>query len=265
MKISIITTTYNSASTVRDTIESVLRQDYPDIEYIVIDGGSTDGTLDILAQYDGWISKVVSESDSGIYDAMNKGISISTGHVIGMLNSDDFFTSSCIISTVAAAFSADETLDAVYGDIHFADSSDLTHYTRYYSSAHFRPGWLRYGIMPAHPSFYLRRSTYERAGLYDTTFTIASDFEMMVRLYHRIGIKSRYINADFVTMRRGGISTRNLRNRLTITREAVRACRKNGLYTNLLLVSVKYLYKMFEYRRLHKLVNVDKTKNNAED
>lgn len=250
MRISIITATYNSASTVADTFESVLKQTYKDIDYFVIDGGSSDRTLDIIKEYQpkfGGRMHYISEKDRGIYDAMNKGISRCTGDVVGILNSDDYFTSDDVLQNVAQTFSSNETIDAVYGDIHFINDNNPDKIVRYYSSKMFRPFWLRFGFMPAHPSFYVKRKIYQEYGDYSLDYKIAADYDMMVRLFYKHKIHAKYIKKDFVTMRTGGMSTKNVRNRLLITKEDVKACRAYGMYTNQLMISVKYLYKIFEF------------------
>jgi glycosyltransferase involved in cell wall biosynthesis len=250
MKISIVTASYNSVKTLADTMESVLGQIYTDWEYIVVDGGSTDGTVDLIRKYEprfGDKLKWTSEPDKGIYDAMNKGIQKSTGDVIGILNSDDYYTTTDALSTIASALS-DEKLDAVYGDIHFIKEGEPDKTVRYYSSRRFKPFWLRFGFMPAHPSFYVRRVVYQKAGLYDISYKIGSDFEMMVRLFRKQRIRYQYLAKDFVTMRTGGMSTKGIKSRRTLLAEDVRACRSNGIYTNQLIVVLKYLYKVLEYR-----------------
>ena len=248
MKITVITATYNSAATLRSTIESVGCQKYNgEIEYIIMDGGSTDQTLDIISQYPNIVTKVVSQPDKGLYDAMNKGIALATGDVIGILNSDDFYTSDDVLSVIADEF-ANKSVDAVYGDIHFVNPNNLTRCVRYYSSATFSPWTLRFGIMPAHPSFYVNHECYERYGAYDLNYRIASDYDLMVRFFYKHKITYSYVKKDMVTMRTGGVSTRNVRNRLLITQEDVKACRKHGLYTNVLFVSLKYFCKIFELR-----------------
>lgn len=252
MKISIITASYNSVSTLANAMESVLHQTYTDWEYIIVDGGSTDGTVDLIKKYEpqfGGKLKWTSEPDHGIYDAMNKGISRATGDVVGILNSDDYYTSEDVLSVIASALS-DNRLDAVYGDIHFIHDGKPNKVVRYYSSRHFRPFWLRFGFMPAHPSFYVRRSVYEKAGLYNTAYKIGSDFEMMVRLFRKQHIRYQYLTKDFVTMRTGGMSTKSLKSRRMLLTEDVRACRSNGIYTNKFIVALKYLYKVLEYRLL---------------
>lgn len=250
MKISIVTATYNSALTLADTIKSVLGQTYHDIEYIVVDGKSTDDTLNIVKQYEPLFNgrlKWVSEKDGGIYDAMNKGFMMATGDVVGILNSDDYFTSNDVIERVADALN-DTNLDAVYGDIHFIRDGAPDKCVRYYSSKPFRPLWLRFGFMPAHPSFYCRREVFNKAGLYKTDYAIGSDYEMMVRLFIKYQIKAKYLPIDFVTMRIGGASTRNVRSRMQLIKDDVRGCRENGVYTNRLMISMKFLYKIFEFK-----------------
>lgn len=250
MKVSIITATYNSAATLEDTIKSVLQQTYSNIEYIIIDGASKDNTLDIVKQYEpqfGERLKWLSENDSGIYDAMNKGIKMATGEIVGILNSDDYFTSPDVIERMVATFD-DQSLDAVYGDIHFIRDGKPEKCVRYYSSKRFRPFWLRFGFMPAHPSFYCRREVFEKAGLYKIDYKIGSDYEMMVRLFMVHKIRAKYLPLDFVTMRTGGASTRNVKSRLQLIKDDVRGCRENGFYTNPLMISMKYLYKIFELK-----------------
>lgn len=248
MTISIITVTYNSALTISDTIISVLNQDYEDIEYIVIDGGSTDGTLEIVNKYDNGVFKIISEPDKGIYDAMNKGIKIATGDIIGILNSDDFFSSNNVISKIVNIFKNNINLDAVYGDVHFVNSDNLNKVTRYYSSRVFKPSLLKFGFMPAHPSLYVTKGIYNRFGFYKTDYKIASDFEMIARLFYKNSIKTKYLPIDIVTMRTGGVSTKNIKSKIILNKETLRACKENGIKTNLLMILSKYFYKVFELK-----------------
>ena len=252
MKISIVTASYNSARTIKDTIQSVLRQTYSDIEYILVDGVSTDGTLDIIRQNESLFEgrlKWISEKDNGIYDAMNKGIRMATGDVVGILNSDDYFTANDVVERMVSTFT-DAEIDAVYGDIHFIHDGEPDKCVRYYSSKPFRPLWLRFGFMPAHPSFYCRKKVFDKAGLYKTDYKIGSDYEMMVRLFMVHKIRAKYLPLDFVTMRTGGASTRNVKSRLQLVKDDVRGCRENGIYTNTLMISMKFLYKIFELKSL---------------
>lgn len=249
MKVSVITVAYNSGATIADTLESVLNQTYNDIECIVVDGKSRDNTMDIVKSFIprfGGRIKVLSEKDEGIYDAMNKGICMSTGDVVGILNSDDYFTSPDVVEKMVSAFS--DGVDAVYGDVHFIRDSRRDVVVRYYSSRPFRRFMLRFGFMPAHPSLYVRREVYDRVGLYKTNYHIGSDFEMMVRLFHTFRINTRYIPLDFVTMRMGGRSTKDISSRRTLLREDTMACRENGIRTNQLVMACKYVFKIMEYR-----------------
>lgn len=251
MKVSIITIAYNSMETIRDTFRSVLEQSYDEIEYLVIDGGSDDGTLSVIKEYEplfGARLKWISEKDNGIYDAMNKGIKMASGEIVGILNSDDYFTQKDIIAKVVLSFESHADLDAVYGDIHFINHHNPEKCIRYYSSRLFRPFWLRFGFMPAHPSFYCRKEIFAQAGLYKTDYKIGADYEMMVRLFIKHKIRAKYIPLDFVTMRTGGVSTRNAKSKLILIKEDVRACRENGVYTTPIFICMKYLYKIFELR-----------------
>ena len=248
MKITIVTATYNSSATLRDTIESVLSQTYLDYEHIIVDGKSKDATLDIVREYElryqGKL-RYISEPDKGIYDAMNKGIRMATGDVVGLLNSDDFYTSNDVLEHVARALS-DPNVDAVYGDIHYVNDDDLTHCVRYYSSRVFRRGLMRMGFMPAHPSFYCRRAIYEKYGTFDTSLCIAADFENLLRLIFVNRIRAKYIPEDFVTMRTGGASSSGMVSHKQILKEHMIAYKQNGVYSNLLLEGLRYLYKIGE-------------------
>lgn len=248
MKISVITVTFNSGATVRDTIESVLRQKYANIEYIVVDGASKDNTIEVVKElelaFQGRLH-YISESDKGIYDAMNKGIKMASGDVVGILNSDDFFTSDEVIARVADEF-AKSDVDAVYGDIHFVKDENLTKCTRYYSSRHFRPWMLRCGFMPAHPSFYCKKDVFEKCGLYDLQYKTSSDFEMMVRLIGKYKIKTKYLPMDFVTMRTGGESTAGLASKKKVNNDIARSLKAHGIYTNQALQAFRYAWKACE-------------------
>lgn len=245
MKISIITVCLNSVNTLRDTIESVLNQTYGNIEYLVIDGGSTDGTIELINSFGKGISKFVSEPDNGIYDAINKGIRLSTGHVVGILNSDDFFCDKYVIEKVVKAFTENE-IDAVFGDVQFVDPQKTSKIVRYYSSKRFNPGKFRYGIMPAHPSFYAKRDLFENLGFYRTNYKIAADYELLVRFIFINKIRYKYLDLSFVSMRTGGVSNKSFYSNYILNKEIVRACRENGINTKYFLVYSKYFLKLFE-------------------
>lgn len=249
MKVSIVTATYNSGKTVKDTIESVLKQSYRDIEFIIKDGGSKDNTLEICREYEANFEgrmKIISVPDKGIYDAMNKGFEAAAGDVIGILNSDDFFSTDDVIEKMVKEFEKDETLDAVYGDIHFVKNEDLSKCTRYYSSKMFRPWLLRFGFMPAHPSFYCKKAVFDKYGLYDLQYRTSSDFEMMVRLLWGNKIKTKYIPMDFVTMRAGGESTAGLASKKKVNNDIARSLKAHGIYTNQVFQMVRYAWKACE-------------------
>ena len=249
MKISLITITYNSAQTLKDTLTSVLEQGYTDIEYILVDGASKDDTVAIIKEFepkfDGRM-KWISEPDKGLYDAMDKGIRMATGDVIGILNSDDFFTSKEVLAKVTEAFEQDKQLDAVYGDVHFVNPDDLKKCVRYYSSKVFKKSLMRLGFMPAHPSFYLKKECFDKYGLYKTDYQIAADFEFLLRVIYKENVKTRYLPIDMVTMRTGGASTSGIESHLKIMKEHLRAFRENGIYTNVVLLCLRYFYKIYE-------------------
>lgn len=246
MKVSIITVCYNSAATIRDTIESVLAQDYADIEYIIVDGASRDNTLDIINEYRDRIAKVVSEPDKGIYDAMNKGISMATGDVVGILNSDDFFTSNQSVSKLAAGFS--EGVDAVYADLVYVKQHDKTQFSRLYSSASFDRWKIRFGFMIPHPTFYARKALFDRLGYYKLDYRVAADFELMARFF-KAGITTRRVDAVVVSMREGGISSAGIRWRIHQNMEISRACNENGIFTLFPLLIIKLPFKLLSFIR----------------
>lgn len=246
MKISIIVATYNSVSSIRDTLESILRQGYLDVEVIVVDGGSKDDTMEIVKEYEERFEgrlKWISEPDRGLYDAMNKGLAMATGDVVGILNSDDFYTSDDVLERVAREI---EGVDAVYGDIHFVNPDDLSKCVRYYSSRSFRRWQMRLGFMPAHPSFYCRRRVYQTLGAFDLQFKVAADFEQLLRLIYINRISTKYIPMDFVTMRTGGASTSGLQSHKAILRDHLRAYRKNGVRANIATESLRYAYRILQ-------------------
>lgn len=250
IRISIVTPTFNSAATLRDTLDSVLAQSFRNYEYLVVDGGSKDSTVELLREYeprfDGRM-RWISERDRGLYDALNKGYSMSNGDVVGLLNSDDFFTSDDILQTIADAFDGHPEKDAVYADIHFVKPDNLSTPVRYYSSAKFTPEKMRMGYMPAHPSFYARRACFEKYGMFDLDFKVAADFENLLRLIYVNRINACYIPKDFVTMRTGGMSTSGLKSYRQIIRDHFRAFEKNGLKVNYLSYFSRYPRKLLEF------------------
>lgn len=246
LKISIITVCYNSEATIRDTIESVLSQSYSDIEYIIVDGVSKDGTMAIVNEYKDRISKIVSEPDKGIYDAMNKGISMAAGDVIGILNSDDYYETSNVIEGVVQCFERFPNSELVFGDVVFVQPKNLQRVVRFYSSEHFKSWKLRFGWMPAHPATFISKRAYDRVGGYSLDYKISADFEMFVRLLLVHGLRFSKIDKVLVRMRAGGISTSGVKSSIRLNSEIVRACRNNGVYTNLIFVLSKIPFKLVE-------------------
>lgn len=243
MKISIITVVWNNATTIKDAIDSVLSQTYENIEYIIVDGASTDGTIEIVQRYGDNISKFISEPDKGLYDAMNKGIALSTGDVVGILNSDDFYIDGFVIETVVKEFNS-KGVDSVYADLVFVKPENLKKVVRYYDSSHFSPEKFAYGWMPAHPTFFVKRKIYKKYGLFKTDYKIAADYELLTRFLAKNKISYSYIKEPIVKMRIGGASTSGIKSNYVLNREIIRACKENDIYTNWLMVLSKYPKKI---------------------
>lgn len=245
MKLSLITVTYNSGKTLAYTIKSVLSQTYPNIEYIIVDGASKDNTLSIIKEYEPQFQgrmKWISEPDKGLYDAMNKGIRMATGDVVGILNSDDLFMDEKVLADVAAAF--DEQTDAIFGNLYFVNQEDVNQIVRVWKGSpykSFKSGW-----HPAHPTFYVRREVYEKYGGFDTSFDVSADFELMLRLIEKHGIRTKYLDRYMVRMRMGGESTGSIKNIIRGNKNIFRAFRKNE-------IKVSPLYPV--YRLLPKVID----------
>ncbi len=245
MLITIITVCFNSEKKIKNTIESVINQEYKEIEYIIIDGGSTDNTLKIINNYSNFVSKLVSEEDLGIYDAINKGIHLAKGDVIGILNSDDVFYDNKILSRIANYFMLNENIDSVIGDIVFQNNNNEI--IRRYSSKNWNPNKFKWGIMPPHPSFYCKRKYFNLLGVYLIHFKIASDYELMMRFLLVNKITYKYLPFNFVKMSMGGVSTKSIKNNILINKEVIQACRLNKIKTNKFKIYSKYLFKIFEF------------------
>lgn len=247
--ISIIVATYNSSKTLSDTLDSILKQTYKNYEVVLQDGASTDETMSVVDRYKelfGDRISIVSEKDEGLYDAMNKAIDRAKGDIVGILNSDDFYTSDDVLKRIVEEFKKNPLLEAVYGDIHYVNPDNLGKCVRYYSSRAFRPRYMRIGLMPAHPSFYCLRSLYEKYGKFDTRFKVAADFDQLFRLIYMNRIRAFYIPMDFVTMRTGGASTSGIKSHLQIMQDHLEAIRSQGVYANRWILATRYIYKVFE-------------------
>lgn len=233
LKISIITVVYNNVSTLAEAIESVLMQTYSDIEYIIIDGNSTDGSVEVIKKYESRITRWISEPDKGLYDALNKGIAMATGDVIGILHSDDLFSNVNIISNIAHVF-IEKECDIVYGDLEYVAKEDVNSVVRFWKSEPFKKKLLRRGWMPPHPTVFARQNCYKQMGFFDTTFTVAADYDLMLRFFRNYNIKCEYLPQVITKMRVGGKSNKSLKNIIRKSRDDYRSIRKNkvgGLWT----------------------------------
>ena len=245
MRISLITVTYNSAATIRDTLDSVLSQDYPDVEHIIIDGGSTDDTLKIIREFP-HVARLISEKDDGLYDAMNKGIKIAGGDIIGILNSDDVYTQPDVLSKIASCFE-DKDISASYGDLQVVQASDLGKIVRTWKSGKFKRSDFYFGWMPPHPTFFVRREVYNQVGLFNTSLHSASDYELMLRILFKNRIKAAYIPEILVKMRQGGLSNSSFRQRIHANKEDRIAWKLNELKPYFFTLYLKPLRKIFQF------------------
>ena len=246
MKISLITVTYNSAKTIKDTIDSVLSQDYKDLEYILVDGKSNDGTQQIIKGYGDRIFKFVSEKDQGMYDALNKGIEMATGEVIGILNSDDFYIDEQVISDIAQKFK-EEKADAVYADMYYVDSQNTSKIIRHWVSGKAKKNSFRLGWMPPHPTFFVRKECYEKYGNFNLALKSAADYELMLRFMEKHKISAAYLERVIVKMRAGGMSNSSLKNRIQANRQDRKAWKINDLKPSPFTLFLKPLRKIGQY------------------
>ena len=246
MIISIITTVLNGEKTIENTINSVLSQSFNDIEYIIVDGGSTDGTIEIINKYKSKISKFISEKDKGIYDGMNKGIKLATGDIIGILNSDDVYASDDVIEAVVKEMD-EKNADACWGDLIYVDKKNPNKVIRYWESSEFQKGKFRRGWMPPHPTFFVRKFVYEKYGYFNLSFPIAADYELMLRFLEKKGIKSCHIPRILVKMRTGGESNKNIKNIIKQNIECYKAWGVNGLKITPFNIILKPLLKIGQF------------------
>jgi len=258
MKASIITVVLNNKLYIEDCIQSVLNQSYEEIEYIVIDGGSTDGTIEIIKKYGSKISRWVSKPDTGIYDAMNKGIQLATGEIIGFLNSDDIYAEGGIIGSIVACF-AESAADTCYGDLVYVNCENTEKQVRYWRSGTFNKDKFRRGWMPPHPTFFVRRHVYEKCGSFDLNFPLAADYELMLRFLYKYEITTTYIPKVLVKMRTGGRSSPGLLNTAKAVFENYEAWKINDLPLNPMTFILKPFSKL---RQLNKLPPSRTSKHN---
>lgn len=239
-----VTVVYNAQNTIARCIESVINQKNIDLEYIIIDGGSTDNTLQIIAQYKSVISFFISEPDKGIYDAMNKGIKMATGNIVGILNADDHFADDLVLYSVIQAFTNPE-IDVLYGNLNFVDANDKI--VRKWHAKKCGNNSFNRGFMPPHPTFYSRRQLFEKLGFYELGYGSAADYELMVRFMHKHKVRSFYLNKIMVIMRAGGVSNKNLKNRLQAWKHDLKAMRENKIAFPLLAMMLKPLQKINQF------------------
>jgi len=247
MKISIITITYNSAATLEDTIKSVVMQDYPNVEYLIIDGKSKDATLTIVDKYKDKITKVVSERDKGLYDALNKGIKHSTGDIIGMLHSDDIYAHPQVLSNIVKKFQESPNTDGVYADLVFVNRNDTNKVMRTWESGTYQEGDFLKGWMPPHPTFFVKKEVYEKFGGFNTELKLSADYELMLRLIHKNQIKMGYLNEVIVKMRMGGVSNVSFFVKLKANIEDKMAWKLNGMKPKMTTMLLKPLRKLGQY------------------
>jgi|SRR5579871_852129 len=245
MKVSIITATFNSSLTVRDTLKSIAEQDHNDIEHIIIDACSSDDTLQIVNGFP-HIGKIISEKDNGIYDAMNKGIRIASGNVVGILNSDDIYVHSSVISKVAKCFE-DEKIQAVYADLQYVQHNDINKVIRTWRTGSFNKKKFYYGWMPPHPTFFVRKKVYEEIGLFDLSLHSAADYEFMLRALLKYEMPVHYIPEILVKMRAGGVSNATFKNRIKANREDRMAWKINGLQPYFFTLYAKPIRKIPQF------------------
>jgi len=268
-KVSIITVCYNAESTVADTIESVIGQDYPNLEYIVIDGQSTDRSLEIINRFKNQISKIISEPDQGMYDALNKGIAMASGEIVGMLNADDFYVDEKVVSDMVSVMSSSppsyagistplnvtatedkdtgDWADACYADLHYVDAKNTDKVIRKWKSGKYKREKFKHGWMPPHPTFFLRKTAYEKYGGFNLEFKSAADYELMLRMLYKHQLNAAYLPRTIVKMRVGGMSNASLLNRLKANKEDRKAWKVNGLKPGPLTLTFKPLRKLIQY------------------
>jgi glycosyltransferase involved in cell wall biosynthesis len=248
LKVSIITVCYNAGNTIADTIKSVIGQDYKDIEYIIIDGASTDQTLEVINSFPKDNILVVSEKDHGLYDALNKGFALATGDIIGILHSDDLYPHPHVVSDIALMFNTNKVIDAVSSSVHIFKNNQFKKPFRIYKAKSFRPWQFRLGIQPPHPGFFSRRKLVQKAGNFNTSYRISGDFDWLLRVIHVHKAKVLYTDYVSVYMRDGGVSASGIKSKTLMNNENLTIIKSHGMYTNKLMIYLKYFLKVFQLR-----------------
>jgi glycosyltransferase involved in cell wall biosynthesis len=248
MKISIVTVVYNRAQTIGRAIESVLSQTYPNIEYIVVDGASTDGTMDEIKKYQDKIDVVISERDAGIYDALNKGVGCATGEIIGFLHSDDYLLNDNIIQQVADGFVKNLLVDLIHGDISFFQSENPAKVTRVYRGNFFQPWMMRFAMQPAHPTVYVRTNFFKEVGLFDLTYKISADFDWLFRAIWKHRAKTKYLPVQMIKMQQGGASTEGWTAIMKHNREDLAILKSHGVFSCWPFIFLKFAFKIFQLK-----------------
>ncbi len=247
MKVSIITVVYNNDKTIRQAIQSVLSQTYGDIEYIIIDGQSSDNTINIINDYKDFLGYFVSEKDTGIYDAMNKGIFAANGDVIGILNSDDIFNDVHVVEIIMSQFIKSPTLDIVYGDLEYVNKYNINKVVRNWKSKSYYNRFFENGNVPPHPTLFVKKSVYEKAGVFNLNFKLAADYEFMLRIFKKFNFKSKYINEVIVKMRLGGATNKSISNIKYQNKEILLAWKNNNLKAPFLLMPLRIVKRLIQF------------------
>jgi glycosyltransferase involved in cell wall biosynthesis len=264
MKISIITVTFNSAHSLVRCLDSVCNQSYDDFEHVVIDGASNDTTIEILRSRRSMLGAIVSEPDNGIYDAINKGIGRVTGDIVGLIHADDVFSDSFVLHNINEAFNNHPDAEVIIGDVLFYDSSNSNNIIRKYNSSRFRPWMLRFGFMPAHTATFIRRSVFEKIGVYKENYISAGDFEFFIRLFLIYRIKPIFLKKNLVYMSIGGLSTSGWKSHWRTTIEIRRALRDHGIYSNWVFILARLPIKLIDQIifRIYNILNLSKNRKN---
>lgn len=247
MKISIITVVFNGENSLEDCIKSVKSQKYENIEYLIIDGKSTDNTLNIINKYKNSIDVFISEQDNGIYDAMNKGIRLASGEIIGILNSDDLYQNENVICEIMNQFSQNSSLDIVYGDLVYVKNDNINEVVRNWKSLNYEKYFFEKGNVPPHPTLFLKKMVYEEVGLFDLQFKLAADYELMLRIFKKYNFQSKYINKILVRMRLGGTTNKNIMNIFNQNKEILHAWKKNCLSVPFFLMPLRFIKRLNQF------------------